>query len=55
MKQKTRSICNYFKEKGCRESCPLSKPCKFQVGDNMQKLADRMNAAAVNVEFKGFQ
>lgn len=53
MNQKTRSICHANKE-DCRH-CPLNKSCKPLDGDGRYDRHDRMNEAAVNVEFKGFQ
>ena len=44
--KKVKSICDANINTGCREACPLSKPCTGVAGDTKEAFDIRMNAAA---------
>jgi hypothetical protein len=48
--EKARNLCHEYKEKGCREACPLSDACKMRPGDNFRIFIERMNKAAESLD-----
>ena len=47
-----KQICLQYKPAGCRDVCPLAKPCTLQANDNFRKFIERMNKAAETLQGK---
>ena len=48
--EKVKDICNKNVDIGCRECCPLAKPCEMKPGDTKEIFDARMNAAAEKLD-----
>jgi hypothetical protein len=53
MNENATRICDDHLLHGCRTTCPIKEACKYRPGDTRELFAERVNAAADEINEKG--